>query len=253
VCLYLPRKIESQANCERGPSHDSLNPSTSRGEAASDPMVSVHSCLGLRLLPSLVFIDDLFDSAIIVTSNIIGVAFVSKAYRGCSRSPRSASKTRPSSAQVAELLCLGFIAIDLPWDDNIVATIELGAALIINALFRWIAPALIRSERWRQAVGRCIEFALAALHPTTRTANVAGHLRNVEFGGKSCPKKLLNTTRRHQNMPRMPPGTTEKRPSITRLEITRRRRTMLTQRMPTDITPEGMLKKQRKLTPRSMA
>jgi hypothetical protein len=31
------------------------------------------------LLPSLVFIDDLFDSAIIVTSDIIGVAFVSKA------------------------------------------------------------------------------------------------------------------------------------------------------------------------------
>jgi hypothetical protein len=52
--------------------------------------------------------------------------------------------------------------------------------------------------------GRCIEFARAALHPTTRTANVAGHLRNVDFGGKPCPKKLLNTTRRHQNMPRMP-------------------------------------------------
>jgi hypothetical protein len=41
-----------------------------------------------------------------------------------------------------------------------VATIELGAALIINALFRWIARALIRSERWRQAVAGVLNLRL---------------------------------------------------------------------------------------------
>jgi hypothetical protein len=50
-----------------------LKVSTRRGALQ---FIVVSAC---GLLPSLVFIDDLFDSAIIVTSDIIGVAFVSKA------------------------------------------------------------------------------------------------------------------------------------------------------------------------------
>jgi uncharacterized membrane protein HdeD (DUF308 family) len=49
---------------------------------------------------------------------------------------------------------LGFMAIDVPWDDNIVATIVLGGALILDGPFRLAAAFVIRSVRWRQSIGQ---------------------------------------------------------------------------------------------------
>jgi hypothetical protein len=79
VCLYLPRKIESQANRERGRAVIRLILLLLGAKPLRTQwwvFIVVSAC---GLLPSLVFIHDLFDSAIIVTSDIIGVAFVSKA------------------------------------------------------------------------------------------------------------------------------------------------------------------------------
>src|ERR1700674_608228 len=59
-----------------------------------------------------------------------------------------------------------------------------------------------------------------------------------------CPRKLPNTTRRHQNISRMPHGTTAKPPSITIPENTQWEHTILTQRGAMWFTPEGTLKRQ---------
>src|SRR5271166_4847548 len=67
-----------------------------------------------------------------------------------------------------------------------------------------------------------------------------------------CRRKLLNITRKHQSILHTPPVTTGRRPNITRLDFTKRRRTMLTQRGLTPFMPEGILKRQRRPTPRSM-
>lgn len=120
---------------------------------------------GLCLLASLVFIDDLFDSAIIVTTDVIGVAFV---IEGTAVLLRLAALGFPNAAlkviKALTFFALGFLVIDVPWDDNIVATIVIGATLALDGAFRIAAALLVRSARWRQAiVTALLEFVVAAL------------------------------------------------------------------------------------------
>ncbi len=52
----------------------------------------------------------------------------------------------------------------MPWDDNIVATIVIGGALLIDGVFRLGSAIVIRSERWRQAVVvAALELVMAGL------------------------------------------------------------------------------------------
>ncbi|MGI4799147.1 MAG: HdeD family acid-resistance protein [Janthinobacterium lividum] len=119
----------------------------------------------VSLLSSLVFIDDLFDSAIIVTTDLIGIALV---LEGAVRLLSLAAIGFPNATipvlKSLGFFLLGFISIDLPWDDNIVATVVLGAALTLDGLFRLGSAAIIRSVRWRQAVATgLIELIIAGL------------------------------------------------------------------------------------------
>lgn len=119
----------------------------------------------LCLVFGFVFIADLFDTAIVVTTDVIGVLFV---IEGVVRLFALAAIGFPNATipvlKALGFFALGFMAIDVPWDDNIVATIVLGGALILDGLFRWAAAAFIRSVRWRHAmlVG-LIELVVAAL------------------------------------------------------------------------------------------
>jgi len=100
-----------------------------------------------------VFIADLFDTAIIATTDVIGVIFV---LEGAGRLLMLAAIGFPNAAlpvvKALGFFALGFLAIDVPWDDNIVATLVLGGALAIDAVFRLTAAVVIRSARWRQAI-----------------------------------------------------------------------------------------------------
>jgi MFS family permease/uncharacterized membrane protein HdeD (DUF308 family) len=112
-----------------------------------------------------VFIADLFDSAIIVTTDVIGVVFV---LEGAGRLLTLAAIGFPNAAlpvlKSLGFFALGFIAIDIPWDDNIVATVVLGGALATDGIFRLAAAAVIRSARWRQAIlVGALELTMAVL------------------------------------------------------------------------------------------
>jgi hypothetical protein len=81
----------------------------------------------LCLTFSFIFIADIFDTAIIITTDVIGVLFV---LEGMVRLFALAAIGFPN-ARIAVLKALGFFAlgflvIDVPWDDNIVATVSLG-------------------------------------------------------------------------------------------------------------------------------
>jgi MFS family permease/uncharacterized membrane protein HdeD (DUF308 family) len=120
---------------------------------------------GASLLLSLVFIGDRFDHAIIVTTDIVGIAFV---IEGVARLLTLAAIGFPNAAipvlKSLGFFALGFIAIDVPWDNNIVATVVLGGALVIDGVFRIAAAVVIRSVRWRYAVAvAAVEFLVAAL------------------------------------------------------------------------------------------
>ncbi|WP_235907712.1 MFS transporter [Siccirubricoccus phaeus] len=112
---------------------------------------AVASLLSLAL--GLVFITDLFDAAIVVTTDVIGILLI---LEGAVRLFALAAIGFPNATipvlKALGFFALGLMAIDVPWDDNIVATIVLGAALVLDGLFRWAAAALIRSARWRHAV-----------------------------------------------------------------------------------------------------
>lgn len=105
------------------------------------------------LIVGVIFIADLFDTAIIVTTDLIGVFLV---LEGAARLFALAAIGFPNATipvlKALGFFALGFMAIDVPWDDNIVATVVLGAALILDGLFRCAAAIVIRSARWRQAV-----------------------------------------------------------------------------------------------------
>lgn len=100
-----------------------------------------------------VFISNMFGPAIIVTTDIIGVLFV---LEGAVRLFALAAIGFPNATvpvlKALGFFALGFMAIDIPWDNNIVATIVLGGALIVDGLFRWAAAIVIRSVRWRHAI-----------------------------------------------------------------------------------------------------
>jgi MFS family permease/uncharacterized membrane protein HdeD (DUF308 family) len=119
----------------------------------------------ISLLLSPIFIADIFDSAIIVTTDIVGIAFV---IEGVGRLLTLAAIGFPNATipvlKSLGFFALGFIAIDVPWDNNIVATVVLGGALIIDGGFRIAATWLIRSSRSRHAIAAAIiEFIVAAL------------------------------------------------------------------------------------------
>ena len=120
---------------------------------------------GLSFLLALIFIDDQFDTAIIVTTDIIGVALV---LEGVVRLLTLAAIGFPNATipvlKSVGFFILGFMAIDVPWDHNIVATVFLGLALAADGLFRIAAAVVIRSVRWRNAViTGVIELVLAGL------------------------------------------------------------------------------------------
>lgn len=111
---------------------------------------AVLSALCLAL--SVVFIVDLFDTAIIVTTDIIGILLI---LEGSIRLFTLAAIGFPNATvpvlKALGFFALGFMAIDVPWDNNVVATVVLGGALILDGLFRLAAAVVIRSARWRQA------------------------------------------------------------------------------------------------------
>jgi hypothetical protein len=96
----------------------------------------VASFLSLPL--GLILTADLFDTAIVVTTDVIGILLV---LESVVRLLAMAAVGFPNAAipvlKALGFFALGFMAIDVPWDDNIVATIVLGAALILDGLFRW--------------------------------------------------------------------------------------------------------------------
>ncbi|CAM5765576.1 putative MFS-type transporter YcaD [Labrys miyagiensis] len=106
-------------------------------------------CLALGAI----FMADIFDTAIVVTTDVIGILFV---IEGVVRLLALAAIGFPNATipvlKALGFFALGFMAIDIPWDDNIVATIVLGSALVLDGLFRWAGAAVIRSVRWRHAV-----------------------------------------------------------------------------------------------------
>lgn len=105
------------------------------------------------LLLGLVFVTHLFDTAIIVIIDLIGIAFI---IEGVVQLLALAAIGFPNATMPVlkslGFFALGFITIDVPWDDNIVATITIGGALLIDGIFRLGSAVVIRSERWRQAV-----------------------------------------------------------------------------------------------------
>lgn len=122
--------------------------------------LAVASCL-----LGLVFVTHLFDTAIIVIIDIIGIAFV---IEGVIRLLALAAIGFPNATvpvlKSLGFFALGFITIDVPWDDNIVATIVIGGALLIDGVFRLGSAIVIRSERWRQAVVVAVlELVMAGL------------------------------------------------------------------------------------------
>lgn len=120
---------------------------------------------GACLLAGAVFIADFVDGAAIVTTDVLGALL---AIEGTATLLRLAAIGFPNAArQVLRALlffALGFLVIDVPWDDNILATIVFGSALFLDALFRIGAGLLVRSTRWRHAMVLAgIELILAIL------------------------------------------------------------------------------------------
>lgn len=104
-------------------------------------------CIGI------VFVADIFDTAIVVTTDIIGILLI---LEGAVRLFALAAIGFPNATipvlKALGFFVLGFMAIDIPWDDNIVATWVLGSALVLDGAFRLAAAYIVRSVRWRQAV-----------------------------------------------------------------------------------------------------
>jgi MFS family permease/uncharacterized membrane protein HdeD (DUF308 family) len=116
-------------------------------------------------LLGLVFVTHLFDTAIIIIIDIIGAAFV---IEGVARLLALAAIGFPNATipvlKSLGFFALGFMTIDVPWDDNIVATIVIGGALLLDGVFRLGSAVMIRSERWRQAVVLAVlELIMAGL------------------------------------------------------------------------------------------
>ena len=112
-----------------------------------------------------VFIVHLFDTAIIVATDVIALALT---LEGTARLLRLAAIGFPNATvpvlKSLGFFVLGFLAVDLPWDQNIVATITLGSLLVLDGGFRLASALVIRSVRWRRsALTAILEWAVAAL------------------------------------------------------------------------------------------
>lgn len=120
---------------------------------------------GLCGAAGVVFVGDMYRPAEIVTVDVIGAALVAE---GVARLVTLAAIGFPR-ATITVLKSLGFfalglISIDIPADNNIVATIVLGTALTIDGVFRVTAAILIRGVRWRKAaVLGAVELAMVGL------------------------------------------------------------------------------------------
>jgi uncharacterized membrane protein HdeD (DUF308 family) len=89
------------------------------------------------LLLGLIFITDLFNTEIIVTIDLIGVVLM---IEGGARLLQLAAIGFPNATlpvlKSLGFFVLGFMAINTPWNDNIVATIVIGAVLLLDG-FRY--------------------------------------------------------------------------------------------------------------------
>jgi len=70
----------------------------------------------------------------------------------------------PDVLRGAAFLFAAFLVFDVPWDNNIGATIVFGAAFLVDGLFRVASAYVVRSPRWRVGiVAGLIEVALACM------------------------------------------------------------------------------------------
>lgn len=112
----------------------------------------------------IIFTFHLFHLAIIVATDVIGALLV---LEGGVRLFALASIGFPNATlpviKSLGFFFLGLIAIDVPWSDNLVATVFLGSALLLDGLFRLAAAVVIRSSRWvRAAIAGLIEIGMTA-------------------------------------------------------------------------------------------
>lgn len=114
------------------------------------------ACWGIALLcfiTGLVFVCDIYRPAEIITIDIIGAAFV---IEGIARLITLAAIGFPNATipvlKSLGFFALGFMAIDIPADHNIVATLVLGTALIIDGILRLAAAIIIRALHWRKSI-----------------------------------------------------------------------------------------------------
>ncbi len=110
-------------------------------------------------------LNDEFDTGITIATDLLGVAFI---IEGGVRLLQLAAIGFPNATvPVIKSICffaLGFMAINIPWDDNIVATVVIGAALVLDGIFRLGSAFVVRSIRWRHSSAIAIlELILAAL------------------------------------------------------------------------------------------
>ncbi|MDN7352069.1 MFS transporter [Acetobacter senegalensis] len=114
------------------------------------------ACLGIALLclvAGIIFVGDIYRPAEIITIDVIGAAFI---VEGIARLITLAAIGFPNATvpvlKSLGFFALGFMAIDIPADHNIVATIVLGAAFVIDGILRIAAAIVIRAAQWRKAI-----------------------------------------------------------------------------------------------------
>lgn len=117
------------------------------------------------LLISLVFIKNLFYREIVIITDLIGVWFIIEGIvRLISLALIGFPNATLSVIKSIGFFALGFLAIHLPWNDDIVAAIVIGSALMLDGLFRISSAFVIRSIRWRALVIVAIfEIVIAGL------------------------------------------------------------------------------------------
>ncbi|MBW4475003.1 MAG: MFS transporter [Stenomitos rutilans HA7619-LM2] len=117
------------------------------------------------LVVGLIFITDQFDAEITIATDLIGVALV---VEGVARLLRLAAIGFPNATlpviKALGFFVLGFMAINIPWDDNIVATIVIGAVLLLDGIFRLASAFFVRSAYWQHSAAIAVlELILTGL------------------------------------------------------------------------------------------
>jgi MFS family permease/uncharacterized membrane protein HdeD (DUF308 family) len=107
----------------------------------------------LAFAAGVVFIGHLLHLPIIITTDVIGGLFI---LESVIRLLKLAAIGFPNATvpvlKALAFFFFGLLAIDVPWDDNIVATIVLGGVFIGDGLLRITSAVVIRSVRWRRLV-----------------------------------------------------------------------------------------------------